>query len=129
MAALGVVKKMGLILTDRERTVVALAMVTLQDKGVDALKETTVIQVDQSFGRHPVSSSPLKASACVIPNGKYVVTGKPQFRLLTAKEMMSLQGFGPEDLYRLQFDKLPPKLLQSMAGNASLGQCLVLFST
>ena len=116
---LKIVKAMKIRLTEREQSVVALAMAVLQDKGLDAMKQQICIQVDQSFSRRPVSGQPLLATNCMIPNGKYVVSGSSCFRLLTAMEMCALQGIGPEDCYRLGLDKLPSKTLQSMAGNAS----------
>ncbi|CAJ1373460.1 unnamed protein product, partial [Effrenium voratum] len=78
-----------------------------------------VIQVDQNFGRSWHRSNPQNVTPCIIPKGKYVVTG-PHWRLLGGaatselsavavggtREKCMLQGVGLEEIQSYSMEKL-----------------------
>ena len=130
-------------LTDREVAILTIACVQMSnEKGVDPMNSLSVIQVeagnkgmrmmafliglfskDQNFNRQTFPKKHAgQRTCCLIPKGRYVVTGPGQWRMLTAKEMGMLQGLGSEDWYRFGMDKLSPTLAQSFLGNACLRQ-------
>ncbi|CAE7498752.1 unnamed protein product [Symbiodinium sp. CCMP2592] len=118
------VLSMDLPLTLREIHVVALAAYELQARNVDVWKEPVVIQVDQGFGRS-WHRSDHRIAPCVIPKGKYIVTG-PTWRLMDKQEKCFLQGVGPEEIsaYRME-ELLTETQLNDMVGNAFTAQiCL-----
>ncbi|CAL1127973.1 unnamed protein product [Cladocopium goreaui] len=115
-------------LTSRELHVVALAAYQLEGRGVDLEKNTVVIQVDQNFGRSHRADA--RVAPCIIPKGKYVVTGS-HWRLLGTREKCFLQGVGPAEIEGYGMEKcLSPVQLSDMAGNAFTAQiCLAAFLT
>ena len=114
-------------LTDREVAILTIACVQMSnEKGVDPMNSLSVIQVeagnkgmrmmafpiglfskDQNFNRQTFPKKHAgQRTCCLIPKGRYVVTGPGQWRMLTAKEMGMLQGLGSEDWYRFGMDTL-----------------------
>lgn len=121
------VLSMDLPLTLREIHVVALAAYEFQARNVDVWKEPVVIQVDQGFGRS-WHRSDHRIAPCVIPKGKYIVTG-PTWRLMDKQEKCFLQGVGPEEISAYRMEQLLTETqLNDMAGNAFTAQiCLAAF--
>ena len=115
-------------LTARELHVVAFAAYQLEGRKVDLEKRQVVIQVDQNFGRSHRADA--RIAPCIIPKGKYVVTGA-QWRLLGTREKCFLQGVGPAEIDAYQMEKrLSKRELSDMAGNAFTAQiCLAALLT
>ena len=65
---------------------------TLLDRGPPTVdlelgKAVAIQHEDQNFGRQCYVRRNYSLCCCIIPKGKYVVTGKEQFRLLTVEDM------------------------------------------
>lgn len=78
---------------------------------------------DQNFDRQTYPKKHAgQRTCCIIPKGRYVVTGQGPWRLITPQEMGVLHGLGLEDWHHFGMDKLSSTLAQSFLGNARLRQ-------
>ena len=109
-------KEKALPLTDRELSILSVAVTMLQNKGVDPYEQSLVIQVDQNlvaettlavkgkkkpcfhpnsinisaedqnFERSTYVRSNCFLTPCIIPHGKYCVTGPERWNLLGGQD-------------------------------------------
>ncbi|CAJ1360187.1 unnamed protein product [Effrenium voratum] len=83
MKNLKALKQMTLPITDRELSILSVAVTQLLQKGFDPYAEALVIQ-DQNFERATFVRSNPRLVPCLLPNGKYIVT--KAWRLLNGKD-------------------------------------------
>ena len=87
----------------------------------DPIVTPLFIQYDQDVPRQPVGTNIVP---CIMPKGRYwFVSGIPeQQRPLFAKDMLLLQGVGPEEYKTFKLEKLSETLKKDLAGNAFNGE-------
>ncbi|CAK9041970.1 unnamed protein product [Durusdinium trenchii] len=109
-------KELVMPLTLREVSILAVAVTMLQSSGINPFETEVIVQVDQNYERNTYHRSNPLVSPCIIPHGKYAVTG--QWRLLSGQEKLLLQGLGTEDILRYGLNKLTDANQSDLAGNS-----------
>ncbi|CAE7238944.1 unnamed protein product [Symbiodinium sp. CCMP2592] len=92
----------------------------LEKLGRDPFAETLLVQVDQAFNRQIFCRANPTVVPCLLPKGKYIVTGR--WTVLSGQEKMALQGISPSEMETYSFTELSDWKQSDLAGNAWAAQ-------
>ena len=105
-------------LNGREKATLAIAAQQLAVRGVDVFQTTAIVQIDMSL-TFTTYRADISLCPCVVPKGKYVLTGIDEWRVLSAADHLLLQGVGLQDQSKYMIvDQLGVTTAKDGAGNA-----------